>query len=860
LARSGRWLAAGYAAALTSAALIVWVAASGLAPVFFVQGQGGTPIREAALLLAAAMFAWVGWQMVDKFRRQSGAFYYWYGLGLGLTATGLVGVALLTVQGGILGWTIRLTQYLGGAYLFIAALMAARETGARTLSLAAMGEAWREGDFVAGLQQRMTGRWLLRYGSAVAAVAVAMEFRWALTAWVGPGLPVYITLYPAVMLAALLGGIGPGLAATVLAALAAAYWVLAPVGQFAITSPMDRLGLVIFAGMGLFMSVVAELYRRTRDKAAAYDREAALREGRVRMAAFAEATFEGIVESEAGRILDCNEQFARMLGYTVAELRGMEIARLVVPEDLERVSANVRQGQDSTVEHGVVRKDGGRIIVEAHGRSVTPGGARRHTALRDITERKRAEQALRRSEEQLHALADSMLNLAWRANGDGFITWYNRRWYEYTGTTPEQMEGWGWQSAHDPQALPKVMERWRTSIATGESFEMTFPLRAADGRFRTFLSRAQPLKDPEGRVVQWFGTNTDIDELLRAQAALRESEAQLRLAQESANVGIWDWKVETGAVDFTPELNKLYGLPSGSIKTYEDWRVRVHPDDIGRIEARRDEAIAKREPFDLEFRGRHASGEYRWISAKGGAIYNEAGMPIRVLGVNIDITERKCAEESIRASLREKEVMLKEIHHRVKNNLQVICSLVDLQADVFKEPGSRQAFADTRDRVRSMALVHEKLYQSESLERVEFAEYARSLLSSLWRVHSRSGTTVKLKLDLQPVLLSIVSAIPCGLLLNELAINALKHAFEGRTEGEVTVELRSSPDGRVVLCVRDNGVGLPAGQDWRQSPSLGLRLVQMLTKQLEGALEAKVGAGTEFQVSFMQSHPERVEK
>ena len=260
-----------------------------------------------------------------------------------------------------------------------------------------MEEAWQENKFLAGFRQQTLWGWALRYGLAVAAVAAAMGLRLALTAWVGPGLPPYITFYPAVMVVALLGGFGPGLLATALAGFVAAYWVLPPVGQFAIASPVDRLGLVIFIGMGLFMSVVAELSRRYRHKAAAYDREAALRESQARLAAFAEATFEGIVESEAGRIVDCNEQFARMLGYSVAELKGVEIASLIAPEDRDRVMANIQQGRESLTEHAMLRKDGTRIVVEAHGRPVSPGSARRHTAVRDITERKRAEDALQAS-------------------------------------------------------------------------------------------------------------------------------------------------------------------------------------------------------------------------------------------------------------------------------------------------------------------------------------------------------------------------------------------------------------------------------------------------------------------------------
>ena len=132
-----------------------------------------------------------------------------------------------------------------------------------------------------------------------------------------------------------------------------------------------------------------------------------------------------------------------------------------------------------------------------------------------------------KSEQQFRTLADSIPNLAWWANGDGYITWYNRQWYEYTGTTPEQMEGWGWQSVHDPDELPRVLERWKASIATGEPFNMEFPLRGRDGQFRWFLTRVLPLKDAEGRVVRWFGTNTDVTEVRQArQAAEAANEAK----------------------------------------------------------------------------------------------------------------------------------------------------------------------------------------------------------------------------------------------------------------------------------------------------------------------------------------------
>ena len=220
------------------------------------------------------------------------------------------------------------------------------------------------------------------------------------------------------------------------------------------------------------------------------------------------------------------------------------------------------------------------------------------------------------------------------------------------------------------------------------------------------------------------------------------------------------------------------------------------------------------------------------------------------MGAITDITDRKQAEERLQASLHQKEVLLKEIHHRVKNNLQIISSLVNLQSDSIDNPDVRNLFQDVRDRVRSMALVHEKLYQSENLSNVQFDEYAGSLLNYLRQAYGKSVGAIGLIQELQPVTLSVEMAVPCGLILNELVTNAIKHAFRGRSTGEVRTALRCDPDGSIRLCVSDNGVGFPPELDWRKTGSLGLRLVQMLAGQLNATVEVNCGNGTEFQINF----------
>jgi PAS domain S-box-containing protein len=242
-----------------------------------------------------------------------------------------------------------------------------------------------------------------------------------------------------------------------------------------------------------------------------------------------------IATDEAGRVTVFNGVAEQLTGWKPEEALGNplprffnivnEVTRQPVESPVDRVLGEgivvglanhtmlvARDGTERPI------ADSGAPIRDTHGRV-----AGVILVFRDQTEERRAEEALRRSEQRLRALADSMPQLAWTAQPDGFIVWYNRRWYDYTGTTPAQMEGWGWQDVHDPATLPLVLQRWKDSIATGSPFEMEFPLRGADGGFRRFLTRVFPVKDDDGKVLHWFGTNTDVTELMEAEEALREA-------------------------------------------------------------------------------------------------------------------------------------------------------------------------------------------------------------------------------------------------------------------------------------------------------------------------------------------------
>jgi two-component sensor histidine kinase len=225
-----------------------------------------------------------------------------------------------------------------------------------------------------------------------------------------------------------------------------------------------------------------------------------------------------------------------------------------------------------------------------------------------------------------------------------------------------------------------------------------------------------------------------------------------------------------------------------------------------------------------------------------------------------DITERIRTENELQNSLREKEILLREIHHRVKNNLQTITSLLDLQAASIKDKESRKAFKSSQSRIRSMALIHERLYKSENLERIKAREYIQHLLEYLEDTYRTSENNFEITSNVENLFLNLDTAIPCGLIINELVSNSLKYAFKANRRGNVTVTLQTKGAENLILIVADNGTGIPKDVTPAYSQSLGLQLVSLLTKQLNGKLKFDRTEGTEVSISFpLQSGIEEVD-
>jgi PAS domain S-box-containing protein len=340
------------------------------------------------------------------------------------------------------------------------------------------------------------------------------------------------------------------------------------------------------------------------------------------------------------------------------EMLGQDTGRLFTPEDRKAgiPAAELKAAGEKGIaadERWHVRKDGSLFFAEG---SVSPlhdrrGGLRGFLKIaRDATDRRQAEEILRESEDQFRTLANAIPQLAWMADGTGSIYWYNRRWYEFTGATPGETDGYSWRSLHHPDHLERAAESYRRAIESGEPWEDTFPLRGRDGRYRWFLSRARPIRDARGRVVRWLGTNTDVTERREAEARVAQAERRLQLALSGARVGAWSWDLREDRIDADARLREIFGFEAEAPIKGADVLGRVHPEDREHIQGIIDTARRLRGEYDAEFRILLPSGEVRWAVARGVVTSGSSERSLSLIGVTWDTTGRKRAEESLRIS------------------------------------------------------------------------------------------------------------------------------------------------------------------------------------------------------------------
>ena len=458
----------------------------------------------------------------------------------------------------------------------------------------------------------------------------------------------------------------------------------------------------------------------------------------------------------------------------------------------------------------------------------------------DITERKRAAEEVRRLSEIVEQSPASIMLL----DVHGTIKYTNQAFLDGIGYARGEIG----DNIIDYVSTVKgiSMDQLNEIIATllaGKVWRGEYQFARKDGSARWASAVVSPIKDADGHVIEsvWFS----FDATEQRQAADEVRKLSMAIEQNPCGVMIVD--VGGHIAYANPRFMEITGYTAAEV-------IGQHQKSLTARRAPKSQIILM---HNVLAEGREWHGEYEyvkkdgstcWVSAHFSPIRSDNGNVTHIVDIEEDITERKRAEEHLKASLREKEVLIKEIHHRVKNNLQVVSSILSLQANRIGNLEAQQALEDSKHRVRSIALVHEKIYGSDDLAVIDFKGYVENLATYLQHSYSASNAGVDLTVEGDAVKLGANVAVPCGLALNELISNCFKHAFKDGRPGHIRVSLAGGE--RVTLVVEDDGVGLPAGFDPREAGSMGMQIVNTLIEQIEGDIALDRSRGTKFTITF----------
>ena len=666
--------------------------------------------------------------------------------------------------------------------------------------------------------------------------------------------PLLILFIFPITLSAMAGGLGPGLLATLVSALGAAYG-LPPLHSLWITASHDLFQWGFLIANGVLVSILAEVLHRLR-----LQTEASRELQAVTLASIG----DGVITTDTrGQITFMNPEAEKMTGWGCREAMDQPVttvfptiheqSRQPVADPVHKV-LTTGQEVELTNHTLLLSRDGREVAVQDSGAPIRlANGAMVGVVLvfRDDTRRRQAEMALQQERTFLKSLVQTLPDLVWLKNPEGVYLACNARFERFFGAKEAEIVG---KTDYDFMAreLAEFFRgKDREAIAKGRPSlneeEVTF---ADDGHREMLETIKTPMRDSQGHLIGVLGIARDITAARRAEEALRDSELTYRSLFENMLNGFAFCRMifanET-PVDFVYlSVNHAFATLTGLT------------DVVGRRVSEVIPGIREADPRLFEIYGRVARGG----AAERFEIFVDAlrmWFAISVYSPKHEhfvavfdvITDRKQAEAALRDSLAEKVALLKEVHHRVKNNLQIVASLLNLQAKQIANQEVVAALIDTRNRVHSMALLHEVLYRSENLARIHLAAYLEELCTHLRRSFGQVAERVRVERRIAAISLPLDQAVPCGLIINELVTNAMKYGFPGDSSGRILVEV-GLDQGRIELTVSDTGVGLAPGFDPAATSTLGLQLVTNLAGQLGGGLRWERGpeGGARFRVSF----------
>ncbi|MEE9514876.1 MAG: PAS domain-containing protein [Candidatus Brocadiales bacterium] len=517
--------------------------------------------------------------------------------------------------------------------------------------------------------------------------------------------------------------------------------------------------------------------------------------------------------------------------------------------DLPFIMVSGKVGEDVAVEamkagaHDYIAKGNLSRLVPAVGRELREARGRQ--------QRSRTEEQLRKLS---HAVEQSP-SVVIITDTKGTIEYVNTKFTQITGYTSGEATGKNPRILRSGKTPPEVYKELWETITSGGEWHGEFCDKKKNGELYWEDVSISPVRDSKGVITHFVAVKEDITERKQMEEQIKESHRGLTRAQQIAHLGSWEWTVQTGEVRWSDETYRILGVtPEEYTPKYETFPELIHPDDREHREKAIDAALKNNKPYKIDYRVVRPDGSLCFIHSEAEVEFDREDRPLRMIGTLQDVTERRQPEEQIRTSLKEKEELLNEIHHRVKNNLQIISSLFDMSSMRTESQEAIDLFTDARSKINAMSLIHSELYRSERFDQINLEEHTRKLVEYLVYIYAK-GKDVKLCVSHSHTLLPVTQAIPCALILNELVSNALKHAYKEGEKGTIRISMKRLSDATVYIKVKDDGSGMPDEVDVFKADSLGLKLVRNLVqKQLNGEISlGSDGKGTEFNINFTLS-------
>ncbi len=475
----------------------------------------------------------------------------------------------------------------------------------------------------------------------------------------------------------------------------------------------------------------------------------------------------------------------------------------------------------------------------------------------DITEKKEAERNLSEQSLKIRTIFNSTNHMIWSLGTDYKLTFFNEAYEQ------KVLARFGIRVLLGDNVLETFNkqldingEKWKEiidEVFSGKKIQFEEEVTDLRGIKHIEDISLSPILNERGQVMEITGLSQTVTFKRAAEKKLREQAAKIHAIFDSTAMLIWtvdrDYRILAYNRVFGDKHNQFLGhevsIGSNFVEVLHD-----HLSEEGREDMERHFTAAfngRKQQFEGKLQG--LDGQTRWMETYFGPIYSEDGTIKEVSCISHEITDKKIIEQQMRDNIREKEVLLQEVHHRVKNNLQVISSILNLQTSFVKDSESLNILRESQNRIKSMSFIHESLYQTKDFSGIEFSDYILSLSQNLIHTYSLNKTEIIFKTDLRETKLSLDQAIPCGLIVNEIVSNALKYAFPNRDKGTVFLGIREKK-GKIHLEISDDGIGMPEGIDPEDADTLGIQLIYTLIEQLDATMELKIDGGTKYLITF----------